>query len=713
MTTGYAQVRAVATQAGYDQIYVDGVNVTYFRGVETPPPDYLLTEPFAYGPTTLSLPQVDAGLDELGVGELSWIREDAPVVIQRVDDPTAETPIVLATDYRGFVSTIVVDGRNLSLEIGGEFSGPASMVNKQKVLVRRVGDVGYWVSQVLHELRLTSQHRRGPVTGIKIPDGGGGGTLLAWASDLCAWSQTNAGVQRTIMPTVWGGNVWGFAPKDTTTRHVTLFTDDARVVPRLRRDRTEQPNRWFGTCITPDGVRVNGSRYPGIFQGPAPEFPGSMSLGDTDADTTTGDGVTVLNIKLRAMGYQDPPTDYTTFSADTEDGVKNLQRDVGVTVNGTVNLATWRRLFDVDATGYSLVGAEIFPIAQDTAVRQFDHTGNGSVAGRNPGFDASVRPVDRNIDFGPDVTEKQMHDWILGQKARLEGTKNWAGDIVLNGGFGGFAGDWDTSDADYLNDPATGPAHIMSQLDIRPGMNAWLPMFDGGTLVHIAGVQVSRVSRTVTLTVDTLARDLLELAAIKARNKEARRSIRREWYAENRPQKASGAMVTRDKWFGLLDRDKRLTGHAWNVFAVVAGQHGQVNRVSLRTVNHKATFAVAVFATHVTEKRLNRRVGNPLTVVGGESVWEKESLQDWYEDRSLLYAVGDENQPCGYFPRRFKGDNNNPTGAPITGRHVDDANFSYICAPGTEVLLYVAVYPDRDCTLKKGQLFWAQEDDAV
>ena len=92
--------------------------------------------------------------------------------------------------------------------------------------------------------------------------------------------------------------------------------------------------------------------------------------------------------------------------------------------------------------------------------------------------------VHRTIDFGPGVTKAQATAWCVGQAARLAGD-HWTGSIDLNGGFGGFTGEWSAGDEPTADD-------IMSQLDIRPGMNAWLPLFDGGTLVHIAGARPSK-----------------------------------------------------------------------------------------------------------------------------------------------------------------------------------------------------------------------------
>lgn len=715
--TAYATVRAASTPAGFDRVLVDGIDVTWFRGAETVIGETTLTEPFAYGPTTLGFPKIDANLETLGEGELSFVRVDAPVVIQRVDDPTAETPVVLATDYRGFVASINADGRDLTLEVGGEFSYPASQKFKPELLVRRVKDIGFFAAGILQTLGLGLADRDGPTTGIEVADSGGGGYYDAFAGDVCAWSQTAAGVQRTIMPTVWGGNTWGFELKDITTKHLTLFTDDARVVASLRRDRTEIPTTWYGTGITPDGVRWRNARYPGVFAGPAPTFPGSMTIGDTDADTSTGDGVTVLQTKLVEMGYLaiTQAFVYTTYTSATAAAVKELQDDAGLSKNGNVNSATWDALFDVSVTGYSLSDAHVQPLVQDPRVRKFNYTANGSIAGLNPDYDASVKPIERSVNFGEDVTKAQAVAWCRGQMNRLAGP-NWTGTITLNAGFGGFVGEQDPADYATLN---ASPELIFPQPDIRPGMNAWLPLFDGGTLAHISGLTYDRASRRVTLTVDTLARDLLEVAAINARNKEASRNLRREWFAANRPSKPSHAMVARDELFGLLDRDVDLVANEWNVVPMVVGQQGQVFRTRIRLVNDEAEFAVLVTSKPMTRdgkpgvsKRLKRKVGNPL-VDSAESWMEKESLQDDFDNEVFLWGVGSGRQPAGYSPRRKLNDDGEATGAPITGRLDDFSNWSYVCAAGTHVLVYLAIYPDRDCVLRKGQILWAQLDDVV
>jgi hypothetical protein len=60
------------------------------------------------------------------------------------------------------------------------------------------------------------------------------------------------------------------AIKDRTTIHATAYFDDARLVPDLRSDIAEEPNRIFVTGQTPGGRRIKNGHYPGLVQGKPP-----------------------------------------------------------------------------------------------------------------------------------------------------------------------------------------------------------------------------------------------------------------------------------------------------------------------------------------------------------------------------------------------------------------------------------------------------------
>jgi hypothetical protein len=707
--TAYPEKRAVARKAGRDRIVVGGVDVSNFRGKTTPFPAYSLTEPFAYGATSLTFPQVHAGYERTGVGDLSWAKKGARVQLSRVWDDGTEV-----IDYVGEVASIDPTGRVLRMDVGGQFAGPASMLQEVTQMYRSERDVGRWASLACARVGLAFDPWFGPDTTIDLTHTGGQ-TLLSWAQYVCAMSQDN-GLQRTIMPMTWGSDTWHFPVKDYTTVHATAFHDDARVVLSVTDDVSEQPNVIYGTGITPDGVRITNAKWPNVFSGPMPDYPiaggTSFGLGTTDADTVNLDGITVLYDKLRNMGYLPWQVANTgIYTADFVAAVKKLQRKAGLSQTGTMTLAAWKALYNADVTGYTINGAYREPLAEDDRVRGWNRASNGAILGRNPLYDPTVPRVEVDLDYGSGITKAAMVRHAQGILARSNAAKNWTGTLRFNNA-GLFLGDQSAADRGALT-----ADDMMPMRDLRPGMNVIVPDFDGGTLFHVAGCDVD--ADGVTATIDTQARDLVEVRAINDRDAESRRDIRREWNQANRPAKKSHGLISSDENFGELDRNVRLVGNKWNVIPVIVGQHGQINRIDLRTINNKAEFAVAILTKPMTtggkggvSSRLKRRFGNPLAV-SDQSWLEDNDVQDMLDDRVILYAAGDGKQPCGYYPRRKLNDAGNTTGAPITGRHLDDENFAYICAAHTQVIVYLAIYPDRDCTLKRGQILWAQLDDAV
>jgi peptidoglycan hydrolase-like protein with peptidoglycan-binding domain len=86
----------------------------------------------------------------------------------------------------------------------------------------------------------------------------------------------------------------------------------------------------------------------------------------------------------------------------------------------------------------------------------------------------------------------------------------------------------------------------------------------------------------------------------------------------------------------------------------------------------------------------------------------EERLQTTFElfsdQRAGVYVAGTTEQPCGYWPKSKTNANGNPSGEPVTGDWRDDASFSYWTIGPGGPWLYLAVYPDRDCTIR-GRLY--------
>lgn len=122
-----------------------------------------------------------------------------------------------------------------------------------------------------------------------------------------------------------------------------------------------------------------------------------------------------------------------------------------------------------------------------------------------------------------------------------------------------------------------------------------------------------------------------------------------------------------------------------------------------------------MFGEKVTRQWLATHIGDPFDVdADGNPVWFTSGQQNkLFAQRTLLYAAGTPEEPCGYWPKRHTNDAGDTTAAPITGVHIDDGGFPYRTY-GDDVnsgLLWVCVYALDDATVKAGRIMWQQIEE--
>lgn len=702
----FAKTRAVAKNAGTDRVVVNGQDVTWFRADapgDTPlkVPGYTLTEPFAYGASQpLLIPRTNSLFEQYGTADLAWLKKGARVQYQRQTDDG------IVTDYRGFITSIRTSDREFVAEVAGELSGRANLIDRPPPIIRKRSDIGVFVAFTMEGLghRLTP---RFPDTGITVIEGGGT-TALSWLQTLCAWTRTEDSQQWSIMPEVWGGTTWVFAEKDVTTKHFTVFADGQRIQLDLVDDLTEQPNTIIGNGVSLNGERWRNSRYPGIFQGTPAPYPfadtsHAFGTGTTDADTDTGDGITIMVRKLAWTNYlNDSLSNLSEYTSDVARAVNRLKDEAGLVENGIMTAEAWAALWDTDVVSYSTEGARIFPLVQDPTVRPWNYSSTGGLLGRNDAFVSGIIRVDRSIDFG--VCEKSEAVRYAKHLIDNDGHQ-WAGTVTLND-ISVFSGE---RDADYVADVDD----IMPARDIRPGMNVWLPQFDGGTLLHVAGVDVN--GTTVTLTVSSAALDIFDLTQALQRNADSKRNVYREWSEQNRGVRPANKMISSDEFFGRLWGDVSLTGGQWNVIEIVMGQSGTVARTDIRLTNTATEFCFAVFDKEVSDAWMNGVVGNPFNYDGDDlTTWEHEHVEPYVANRDLRLVEGNGKQPCGYsWKKGYDSNTGDRTANPLVGTFLSDASWVYGTDPEGAPVVYLTIWPLEDCTLRRGHLFFALLDDVT
>lgn len=694
----YSRVRGIFRPSKRERIVVGGVDITYFRGKRTPTVPYELIEPFGYGPATITIPQsrpyLEAGA--YGTGELAWVKTGKHVHLQRIDKTTGEK----TTDYRGVVIAVKADGPQLVLQVGGILEGPAELRNEQVPVYRKVRDIGAHMFDAVENAGnypgVHFEPRLGPTTGIEIPKTGGM-THLGWLQHLCTMAVHKDGRQWTCMPKEHGSSTFEMRLKDYTTVHATVYLDSSRAVGRLSDDASEQPNTGFGQGVTNEGMIYNGMVLPGVEPGDPPPYPGTLSLG------SSGDSVQVLHWKLIRANFLDRQDASPLYDQDTVDAVEQLQDRANLPITGVVNKATWEALFDVGTLGFDISGARIMPLVQASSVRPYNYTGNGNLLGKNPAYNRDKLRVDRNYDFGV-CDEKTARQWIRGQFARLN-KKSWAGTITMNKRAALILGEHNPGD------PKPTSGQVLSARDIPAGWNLWVPNFDGGTLVHVARCAVN--GDTVTFDVDTHARDALELGEIIQRNRDSRRSPRRDWVAEQRGStKIHDAVTPFTDKAGIVYTPVPCPANTWTGFWVFAGEAGTLSQLRA-LVQPASEYAMSVWGMKVPDKLLNRRVGDPFPVdKDGETVWSQESLQDFFEQNLLLYAAGDDEQPCGYWPRKHTNRLGKTTSAPLNGKWRDHESIGYITNHQYPAL-WVAIRPRKDTVVQRGRMLYTQIQAAL
>lgn len=666
-------------------IAIDGVSVTKVRGVKSELNSLMLQEPFGEGPAQITI----RGATDWDIGQVGfeWLAIEKNVDISHYD--SAGTYV--KTLWTGIVSSMTYSSDGWSLDCDGTFAGIAGMLPLRPKLTEKERDWGVAMTYAIRRAGRGASRRKTitEVTfGIPTRDRGARSeTLLEYVTRGLGMSQTDAGGQWTLGRVVGNVRKYEWRLKDTTTIQVTVHSRTRGITHDLRQD-LNAVNR----LIMAEGVNIRGGRWrnaklPNVGKETVPAWPGfSFGLGDT------GEYVTIWKLEALSDGHRTGDLDALTgetFTDEDEEACKEIQKAAGLAITGIVNHATWDATWSNGDVDLNLGGARFDPLAADDRVIPFLYSSNGSATAYNPDWDRTLLPLGRFISYGSDISKKRAKksaEHMIDQ----ETAAGWHGSITIDN-----------------VDPVE-----MSRLDIREGYNIRLKWFGGvstGIVLHIAGVnwRKSGPSWAVTLDVDQKARDLLTLAELWRRDREAKQDPVRQAISQLR----RGAQVrdTPAVWdseggFGVLPERDAEPG--WNIYKVAAGQYGSLSRIKIRT-SPKSTFTVALFGAKVTKKFLKALVPDPTAGVNDNNYlpWDKPSIQQDLRDVLFIEAFGGFNQRGGYSPGyETHPTSGTATGHPITGKLDMESGTNY--ALDAEPKMWVAFYNDTEVTVKvKGHIF--------
>ena len=335
------------------------------------------------------------------------------------------------------------------------------------------------------------------------------------------------------------------------------------------------------------------------------------------------------------------------------------------------NQCRWRN------TRYPKNGKAFFrPLAELSSTQPYLYDTDGTITGPNPEFDPVVIRVARWEQFGTDIEPGQGVTSAQGEISRANQV-DFSVTLTLR------------------VDPEEG-----SRFEIRAGQNLVLKQYRGANRVlHISKVDVQVQSQTVTLTVDSQARDLATLAQIRRRNRDAtdpaRALVGRR--TQSRTQQDQRAVWDCEAGAGTIPPTTLVSG--WNVLEVPAGQAGSIVRTLLST-SPAVRFSVAIFGRPVSPSTMNRLAPTPLAEDGeGGSVYDSNA--DDLDEAGYLIGFGGPGNACGYYPGTDP--DSGSTGAhTLTGRLLDDGGWEYSTLyPPT---IWVAVWATSGTTIS-GRLY--------
>lgn len=646
-------------------------DVTFLRGVPVEIVSITESEPFGWATASLRFPSVSPFEDHTQ-GDPAKLGDGFDIDITVVD----ETGAKVATLFEGFIVE-----REAAVEPGGAvgvtITATGALYSADQVLAKpeivvQEKDLG---TRIFERLNTAPSPRYEAInqvsTGISdLSRGNWSNLLTGYVQDLLATATTADGQNQWTIG-MNPGRLPVVKLKDRTTVHhaVTLGTPGVSV--RLHKDVTQSTTTLYGYGVDDSNRAFGNIRLPNRDQSddnaafPFTDASRALQQGDTDNGTDSGDGVSVIQRRLRRAGYAVEVTG--TFNIPTRKAVEAYQASQGLTVTGTVSGQTWTWMFTGDGGGANaLAGAYYAPFSTIPEVERNIHNTSGQYVQDNPAWDVTRVRVERWRAF-PDGTSK--FDAVRAARAEIarDSEAGWTGTIGLQ------------------VDPDT----TTGRWGIRAGENIRVDGWEGGSLLlHIASV--SRASDgTVTLDVDSKARDLLTLDAIERRDRVNTGPARRAGL-KRRSETPPDTPVIDSEIAGWID-DTWCTAGEWTIRKVPVGNDGNIINARFNATI-PTRFSVAMFAKEITPATLTSLVANPLMyrVDGLHPFPGSESTADTLLNLGFLTALGGPEQAAGFWP----GQESN--GDPVTGKH-RDLNISIPFESQSPPWVWLAFWVDDDC----------------
>lgn len=659
-------------QIGVPHVWVNGQDVTYFRDAPTEIGEWASSLPFGDDTAVIKFPQMTPW-DVAGTGDLDWLYKDAPVHIAIID---ADGNVVPGTEWFGRIVSDESGNTESDIEQGwhcrGDMSQAAEFMHQPPIRFKTPQDIGTVIPRALNGVVSRRYGTLATVTtGITtLKRGAYSDTVAEYAQSLLAEAWTSGARQWTVGKTSVPRRYSVQLKPDVTNPASSTFTVTSGapgVEVSLSSDGDQRIDAIFGKGVGPKGEGWAGWVWPGLLVDNAPDYPFTsasnvISLGTTDADTDSGDGVSTWQERARALGYKTVEVD-GTFRTDDRDACKAIQRRYGILVDGIVGPQTWAATFAVGSNAGSLDGAYRAPLAIRTGCEPYLYSASGAKVGTNPAYNPDLVRREIHIDYGSGVTKAEAR---LSAQDQLDRSSDpgWVGTVTFTKTDPWEKSRWEITEGEVFT------------------LKGWR-----GADVLLSVVDVRKSLTSVTLTVDSKARDAMTVSSILARDRDAKIDpARRPGNVNRRSRMERDQIVEYDSESGAGRVPKfALYGGLWSVIHIPLSEAGTLALTELTTSSPASEFYVGMFASPITAAHMVQYVGDPSQA----DAWNTnvETLESRF---GYITSWGNDGEACGHFPYDSTG--------PVTGKFKDGGSLAYDSNEGGWV--WLAFYSPRSCFIR-------------
>lgn len=431
---------------------------------------------------------------------------------------------------------------------------------------------------------------------------------------------------------------------------------------RLSRPHSARRDMVFGRGIAPDGGFWMNRKFPGLMAAAPPVYPmagfANISVGTTDADTVSGNGVSTWQRRIRDLYGNTIRVDGVMNASDTK-WVLRIQEDRGITQDGSLGPQTWAATWE---GGQSTPETANFraPLSVKDNSRPFNYDASGRFVSANPFYDKrKILHATPEVDFGTNIKKSTAIPLARAIRYR-EASPGYVGTLTATG---------------------VDPHEVgSSRLFIADGANILVDGHHGGTVVQVS--DVTHTPTTTRMTVDSGARSQALVDAVLARARDTRRSL------SGKSTKVTDRGTLNASQLGQYESESpagkfsrtAVNGDSglWTVRCIYVAEQG-LARFRLDT-SPNAEIVTAIWDRPVTANYIASRVPDPLSDGSGWYDHERE-----LKAKGLIEVAGTPDNPGGYFPRQ-KGEGS-LTGVQAVG------NLSMKSARGG--FFWVAVFTSR------------------